>query len=352
MTATKSRPPAAPRQEGLTVGLLFNMKRIDPKSTGNDSEAEYDSPKTIDAIAAAIEFHGHRVVRIEATADFPQKLATSGIDLAFNLAEGLRGRAREAVVPAVLDLLGIDFTGSDATTLALALDKALTKQIVRGAGVETAESFVMYTGREKLPKRFKYPLFAKPNAEGSSKGVTADSVIRNQAELEARIPEMAAKYKQGVLVEEFLTGREFTVGILGGPDKPTVLPPMEIVFVDSKGGLPFYDFAHKLDFSPAVRYDTPAKVDRNLGRALARAASKAFSALGCRDVARVDLRLDAKGRVNFIEVNPLPGLTPEWSDLCLIAKGAGLSYEDLIGRILEPAIARVRAKKAALAAAT
>ena len=333
-------------KSGLVVGLFFNLKRIDPKASGDDAEAEYDSPKTVDAIAAAIRSHGHRVVKIEATPEFPTRVARSKIDVAFNLAEGVRGRAREAVVPAVLDLLGIEYTGADATTLALALDKSLAKLVVRTAGVRTAASTVMYTGHERLPKRFRYPLVIKPNAEGSSKGVTQNSVVLNEAELRERAPEMAAKYHQGVLVEEFLSGREFTVGILGDPEKPRVLPPMEIVFTDPGNPHPIYAFEHKQDFSPAVRYDVHAKLDKKLGRALRSAASKAYAALGCRDVARVDLRLDAQGHVNFIEVNPLPGLTPGWSDLCLIASGAGIEYRQLIGLILAPAIARYNAKRA------
>ncbi len=332
------------RQAGLVVGLIFNLKRIDPKATGDDAEAEYDSEKTISAIEAGIASHGHRVVRIEATPDFPEKVRHSGIDFAFNLAEGVRGRAREAVVPAVLDLYGIDYTGSDATTLALALDKDLTKRVARAAKVPSAPSIVMKTGKERIPRAITYPAVVKPNAEGSSKGVTKSSVVRSEAELRERATEMAAKYHQGALVESFLPGREFTVGVLGDADRPKVLPPMELVFTDPGNDAPIYLYEHKLDFSPTLRYDAPAQLDAGLKRQLETAAKRVWKALGCRDVARIDFRLDAKGRVNLIEVNPLPGMTPDWSDLCLIAKGAGMTYEQLIGAIIAPAVARARAR--------
>lgn len=336
----------ARRSKGLRVGLLFNLKRVDPKATGSDAEAEFDSPTTVDAIAAAIESHGHSVVKIEATPEFPEVVADAGLDLAFNLSEGLRGRAREAAVPAVLDLLGVEYTGSDATTLALALDKQLAKTVVRAAGVRTARSFVMRTGAERLPKGFRFPVMVKPNAEGSSKGVTKNSVVHDEAALRQTAAGMAARYAQGALVEEFLPGREFTVGLLGDTAKPRVLPPMEIVFTNASDTHPIYSFEQKLEFTNDVRFDAPATLTPALKGAITRCAKRAYAALGCRDVARIDIRLDAAGHPNFIEVNPLPGLTPDFSDLCLIAKSAGLDYRALIGKILAPAVARLRARSA------
>ena len=168
--------------------------------------------------------------------------------------------------------------------------------------------------------------------------------MRSEAELRERATEMAAKYHQGALVESFLPGREFTVGVLGDADRPKVLPPMELVFTDPGNDAPIYLYEHKLDFSPTLRYDAPAQLDAGLKRQLETAAKRVWKALGCRDVARIDFRLDAKGRVSLIEVNRLPGMTPDWSDLCLIAKGAGMTYEQLIGAIIAPAVARARAR--------
>jgi D-alanine-D-alanine ligase len=331
------------RAKKTRVGLTYNLKRIVPKHAGDDdSEAEYDSAATIDAIAAAIASHGHQVVRLEATKDLVWRLADAHVDVVFNLAEGLRGRAREAAVPAILELLGVPFTGSEAATMAIALDKAVAKAVVREHGVPTPRSLIMRTGDESL-NDLRFPLIVKPNAEGSSKGVAQKSVVEGEKDLRAEVRAQIARYRQEVLVEEFLPGREFTVAILGEKEQPRCLPPMEIVFVDPNDKNPVYEFAHKLDFSPKIRYDRPARVGEALLREIEDVAVGAWHALGCRDVARVDLRCDRDGRVCFIEVNTLPGMTPGWSDLCLIADAAGIRYDALIGEIMAPAFARMRA---------
>ncbi|MCB9732775.1 MAG: D-alanine--D-alanine ligase [Deltaproteobacteria bacterium] len=333
----------AARSRSYKVGLVYNLKRVKPKKDGeNDAEAEFDAPETIDAIAGAIEGLGHTVVRLEADRTLLNRIGHAGVDVVFNIAEGVRGRGREALVPAILELLDIPYTGSDPATLALTLDKALAKRLVREAGVRTPDFVVMTAVKQKLPPNMTFPLVVKPVAEGSSKGVLKTSVVRDDAELRALVTEILARYDQGALVEEFLPGREFTVGILGGTgQKPRVLPPMEIVFNASAGENPVYTFEHKQDFTPQVTYQVPAHTTRELADDLARAARLAWDALGCRDVSRMDLRLDHEGRVSFIECNPLPGLTPDWSDLCLIAKGAGLGYQELIAEILAPAVRRL-----------
>ncbi len=330
--ASASRP--------LRVGLIYNLKRIKPRvGSAEDREAEYDSQETIDALASAIASYGHEVVRVEATASELSALGGRKLDVAFNLAEGVRGRSRESLVPALLELHNVAYTGSDAATMALALDKGLAKRIVREAGVPTAPFVVMYTAKDKLPKELGWPVIIKPLAEGSSKGVSGPSVVHDEETLREVVGRQVDRYRQPVLVEGFLSGREFTVGVLQDR-RLEVLPPMEIVFSAKAGPDPIYTFEHKLEFNDEVRYACPAEVDAALGKELVRVAKGAFQALGCRDVARIDLRMDKAGRVNFIECNPLPGLTPEWSDLCIIAKAAGLSYEALIGRILAPAIRR------------
>ena len=338
----RSAPGQAKRR--TRVGLTYNLKRIQAKGAADDdSHAEYDSDTTIAALCSAIEQHGHEVVRLEATTDLVQTLPAAQVDVVFNLAEGQHGRTREAQVPALLELLGIPFSGSDAATMALALDKHLAKSVVRDAGVSTPRALLL-TGNEDIAD-LRFPLIAKPNAEGSSKGVVPKSVVEDEAALRRIVSAMTARYRQPILVEEFLPGREFTVAVLGaGADGRTaeILPPMEIVYLDGAGPLPIYAFEDKLDWSKSIRYDRPAMVDGTLLREIEQVTATVWRALGCRDVARVDVRLDAHGRVCFIECNPLPGITPGWSDLCLIAESAGIDYAALIGRILAPALFRAQ----------
>ncbi|TNF25961.1 MAG: D-alanine--D-alanine ligase [Deltaproteobacteria bacterium] len=322
------------------VGLVYNLKRVIPTMDGVvDNEAEFDSPKTIDAIATAIRARGHEVVLLEADRSLLTRITEAEVDLVFNIAEGIRGRGREALVPAILDLLDIPYTGSDAATLAVTLDKALAKRLVREYGVATAPFFVMTSVSQALPPELTFPLIVKPVAEGSSKGVVATSVVHDDAALRAIVGEIVGKYNQGALVEGFLPGREFTVGLLGG-DRPRVLPPMEIVFQAKAGPNPVYTFQHKQDVGDEVVYQCPAVLDEALYDAIVDVARNAWDALGCSDVARVDVRLDAAGQPCFIECNPLPGLTPGWSDLCMIATAADLDYESLIAEIMAPALRR------------
>ena len=341
-----STTPKRSQKQALRVGFTFNQKRITPTpDLATDSEAEFDSPKTLESIREAIRSYGHQVIDLEANSDLPLKLHPDDVDIVFNIAEGMRGRNREAQVPALLELLDIPYTGSDSATLALALDKGLSKRIVAQAGVPTPDFQLMVTGKEKLSKELQFPVIVKPVAEGSSKGVVGTSVAHNEAELREMAGFIIDRYKQAALVEEYLPGREFTVAMLG-ERRPRVLPPMEIVFTNhSKDPNPVYSYQHKLDPNEEVRYDRPAVLDPRLKETIERISRKVFTVLGCRDVARVDLRMDSKGQVHFIELNPLPGLTPGWSDLCLIAESAGIGYRELIGEIMAPAIRRYKEKK-------
>jgi D-alanine-D-alanine ligase len=344
------------RKGPLRVGFTFNVKRVKPSADGHaveDSEAEYDAPTTLQAIREAIASWGHEVVDLEATPELPAVLSTSSVDIVFNIAEGFRGRNREAQVPALLELLDIPYTGSDPATLSLALDKALAKKIVRQAGIPTPNYQLMTTGKERLDKQFdRWPLMVKPVAEGSSKGVLKKSVCWNEAEVRDVVKEMVGKYQQPALIEEFIGGREFTVGLLG-ERRPKVLAPMEIVFTDKSDKTPVYRFEDKLAENDRIKYEVPAKLDNKQLEQLRSAARGAFMALGARDVARLDFRMDDKGRFYFLECNPLPGLTPGWSDLVLIAQGEGMDYRTLIAEILSGAIRRYKereAKKSAIAA--
>jgi D-alanine-D-alanine ligase len=327
------------------IGLAYNLKRLAPKSAADDDrDAEYDAQSTIDALAAAIESHGHEVVRLEATPAIVRALPDAHVDLVFNVSEAQQGRTREAQIPALLDLLRIPHTGSDAATMAICLDKELCKRVVGAAGVAVPRGVLM-RGDEpaSVLAGLRFPLIAKPNAEGSSKGVLPECVVDDEPALRALLAKLHAKYRQPILVEEFLPGREFTVAVLADPEdgtKPVLLPPMELVYTDPSTKHPVYAFEDKLDWSKGIRYDRPAVLDEPMRARIEHVVKGAWHALGCRDVARFDLRCDAAGEPRFIEANPLPGLTPGWSDLCLIAEADGLDYRALIGRILAPALHR------------
>ncbi len=340
--ATRARPK---KTGPLRVGFTFNVKRVAPTPDGaQDAEAEYDSPKTLQAIREAIASYGHEVVDLEANTELPSILAATPVDVVFNIAEGFKGRNRESQVPALLELLDIPYTGSDPAALAVALDKALAKKIVGTHGVLTPKYVLMTTGKEKLPKDVRWPLLVKPVAEGSSKGVVRKSVCASEGEVRDVVRSLVEKYRQPALVEEYISGREFTVGLLG-ERRPRVLPPMEIVFLDRDEQNPIYSFEMKQDWDQRIRYDAPAKLEDRLRRRLEEAAREVFVALGCRDVARIDFRMDAEGRVFFIECNPLPGLTPGWSDLVMIAQAAGMDYRTLIGEILAGSIRRYKERE-------
>ncbi|HEY2028738.1 MAG TPA: ATP-grasp domain-containing protein [Myxococcales bacterium] len=338
----RSRPP---RKGPLRVGFTYNVKRVKPALDGSrDEEAEYDAPATIQAVREAIAAAGHEVIDLEATPDLPSLIETMKPDLVFNMAEGIKGRNRESQVPALLELLDIPYSGSDPAALNIALDKALAKKIIRQHGILTPNFFTMTTGKERLPKDVKFPLIVKPVAEGSSKGVHATSVVENEQELREAVRKMIAKYDQPALVEDYIGGREFTVGMLG-ERRPKVLPPMEVVFLDTAEQRPVYSFEFKQDWSSKIRYDVPASLEPSQLKALERAARECFIGLGCRDVARVDFRMDEQGKIYFLECNPLPGLTPGWSDLVLIANAAGLEYNALISEILSGAIRRYKERE-------
>jgi len=321
---------------GLRIALTYNLKRIDARR--DDAEAEYDSPKTVAALARAIAAGGHRVVRIEADARLPARLARAGVDLVFNIAEGRSGRSREAHVPALCELLGIPYTGSDPAALCATLDKAMGKRILRDGGVPTPDFFVCETGHEPLPRGWRFPSIVKPNLEGTSKGITGASVVDDEASLRRRCRRMIRRYRQPALVERYVAGREFTVGIVGWP-RPVVFPPMEVVFLRS-GPRTVYEYSLKQDWEGKLEYVCPARIPRPLADEIRRRALEAFHLFGCRDVARVDFRVDARGRPWVIELNPLPGLTPGYSDLVLNAAAVGVGYDELVARILAGGLRR------------
>lgn len=327
------------KAQPIRVGFTYNVKRSDK----GDDEAEWDPPETIIAIANALARQGHIVVHLEATPDLPRVLAEADVDLIFNIAEGVEGRNREAQVPALCELLGIPYTGSDSATLAIALDKALGKKVLLQHDILTPKFQVMESARERLSPDMKFPLIVKPNAEGSSKGIGSTSVVDSEEELRAAVKVCVERYRQPALVEEYIAGREFTVGLLGDK-RPRVLPPMEIKFKKNTAR-PVYDYAVKQEWEEHVYYECPAKLTEAEQKAMEKIARATFWALDCRDVARVDMRMDADGRIYVLEVNPLPGLTPGYSDLVLIAQAVGMEYDQLIAEIMVGGLRRMREKR-------
>jgi D-alanine-D-alanine ligase len=298
---------------------------------------ELDEAETIDALAAALSGLGHAVERVGRGLALARRLAAGERwDLVFSIAEGLAGRSREAQVPALCELYGQPYAFSDPLTSALTLDKALAKRLVRDHGLPTAPFALVERPEDAGRVALEPPLFVKPAAEGSSKGVTARSRVERREDLPGVCAELLAAFEQPVLVESYLPGREVTVGIVGNGGAARVLGVLEIAFREGTDG--DYTALNKADFEARVDYrllDGEPLAERAREVALA-----AWRALSCRDAARIDLRCDAAGEPCFLEANPLPGLNPRTSDLPIMARLAGLEYADLLGEIVAAAAER------------
>ncbi|HMI98191.1 MAG TPA: hypothetical protein VK479_16900 [Micropepsaceae bacterium] len=316
----------------MRIGVTYDL-RADylAKGMSEEDSAEFDSEITITAICQALGGLGHEPVRIGHVRALTQKLAAGERwDAVFNICEGLAGYAREAQVPALLESCGIPFVFSDALTLAVSLDKAWTKHIVSAQGVPTAPFSVIERAADIAGIKLPYPLFLKPVAEGSGKGVNARSRVRDASGLRDVALDLLARFRQPVLVETYLPGREFTVGITGTGVDSRVLGVLDIAPTGKAAGTDYgYENKERCEENVAYRLVEDAE-----GDAAAAVALKAWRVLRCRDGGRIDVRNDAAGRPQFVEVNPLAGLNPEHSDLCFLAGFKGLSYQDLIGLIL------------------
>src|SRR5690606_18250750 len=240
---------------------------------------------------------------------------------------------------------GIPYTGSDSATLAIALDKALCKKVLSQHGILTPKFQVMETGRERLDPDLKFPLIVKPNAEGSSKGICTASVVDSEEELRSKLNAIIDRFRQPSLGEAYIHGRVFTFGLLGSKRRLRVLPPMEIRFKDESNDRPVYDYVVKQEWEKHVEYECPARLTEAENRAIERVARATFAALECRDFARVDLRMGQDGKIYVFEVNPLPGMTPGYSDLVLISKAAGMDYDQLMTEIMVGGLRRLRDKR-------
>ena len=326
----------------VKIGITYNLKRTNfTQDQAPDAQAEFDSMDTVLAIQSAIKQHGLTTVLLEADPDLPQKLAVEKPDFVFNIAEGSGGRAREAQVPALLNLLQIPFTGSDETTLCLALDKALCKRLLATYHVPTPRYCVYSPGAPVRAFGLRYPVIVKPNAEGSSKGIPDICIASNAQELRALVQKNISLYGSDVLAEEYIAGREFTVGLLGNGESVKVFPPMEILYHASPvEGYNIYNYTVKQEYEKYVSYACPAALLPELEQQMTRLAKKIFLTLGCRDLARVDFRLDDNGAINFIEINPLPGLAPHYSDYPMLAEFCGVPHEDLVYQILRAGATR------------
>ncbi len=331
-------PPPKP-----VIGIIYNLKK-GIKTEINDFEAEYDNIDTVYSIRAVFEKHKFHTVLLEADMSLPLRLCDKHIDIAFNIAEGTNGRGREAQIPALLNMFSIPFTGSDETTLCIALDKALTKRLLSTYHINTPKYSVIsknMLSQHAQIKKFNYPVIIKPNTEGSSKGISDISIVETPEELVKLANHNIEIYKEDMLAEEYIEGREFTVGIIGNGDDTFVFSPMEIIFKqNTQGDFHVYSYNVKQDYKRFIRYECPAFIDKKLEEKIIKTARKIYETLGCLDFARMDFRLGKNGLIYFIEINPLPGLAPGYSDYPMLAEFCGVSYDTLIMKILYSALKR------------
>lgn len=334
----------------MLIGLTYDLRSAYLAAGLNEEEtAEFDRESTVEAIEGALRELGHQTERIGHARKLIDRLNAGGRwDLVFNIAEGLSGVAREAQVPAILDVYGVPYVFSDPLVLALTLQKGLTKTVVRAAGIPTAPFAVIEQPADIAAVELPYPLFAKPIAEGTGKGVTPASKIRSPEELQSTSERLLQQFQQPVLVETYLPGREFTIGMIGTGSEAYALGTLEIVLLASAEA-EVYSYVNKEECETRVEYRlVQAGRDPLVARA-EEVALASWRTLGCRDGGRIDVRCDAAGVPCFLEVNPLAGIHPEHSDLPILATKLGVSYTDLISRIVGSAIERVQSSPVSLA---
>ena len=318
-----------------------------PSGSEVDAYAEWDTWETINAVKDALACY-NSVILIEANEEAYNKFREVKPDIVFNIAEGANGVSREAQIPAMLDMLQIPYTGSDALTLAICLDKARTKEILSYYKVPTAKFFVADRIEDAENQNIEYPLIVKPISEGSGKGIYASSFVHNKEELIREIKRITSEYNQSALVEEFLSGREFTVAVLGNDGDTKILPPIEMRYDKyPKGVTPIYSYEAKWILDTKENdfdvFDCPANIDIGLEEKINKVCLDTYRVLKCRDWSRIDLRLDKHGEPSIIEINPLPGIIPdpkENSSFPKAARAAGIDYNDMINHVLASAVKR------------
>jgi len=347
------KPPSRRMKRYWKIAVLANIKDDSqpiPEGVPPDAFADYDHIETIDAIRAALETDGHQTVFIPADRDLPYALKEVRPDICFNIAEGLGGDAREAQVPALLEMLSIPYTGSRVLTNGISLDKTLTKRIWRDRRLPVAPFQEFTIGDEPLRPELEFPLFVKPAREGTGMGVDTKAIVKNEKELRERAQYIINSYQQPALVETFLPGREFTVGVIGRADAKLYSRHPEWYEKDGFHRFPVLELDSSRSVTPQVYsqaakskdvgeegapgYICPANIEPELEKKLKYFAVRAHQLLYALDVSRTDIRLDKEGNPRLLEINTLPGLTPGYSDLCLQAEAEGIRYEDLILEIL------------------
>ncbi|MDD5281618.1 MAG: ATP-grasp domain-containing protein [Candidatus Omnitrophica bacterium] len=331
----------------MKVALTYNLKKKDPLKPV-DYFSEYDSEETINSVISALKNKGHSVEGIDV--EYPALFSyfkKNSVDMVFNIAEGKHGRFRESEVPAVLDYLNIPYTGSNTFSLALALNKALTKKILKAEGIPTPNFQLFVKGDEELSADLVFPLIVKPNCEGSAKGINKTNVVNGKDDLFKKVKECINIYRQEALVEEFIEGKELTVGILEN-GKTRVLPILEIDFSNCKeSGEYFYswkmkEFQGNTELGLVPEFHCPARLDKDVEEKVKDVALRTHRAVGCLDISRTDIRLDKTNTPYVLEINPLPGLDPKESNFPIMAYAAGMAYDDLIEAILISASERKR----------
>ena len=347
----------------MRVAVLANLQKNAPTWPGmpEDRWDDLDSEATIGAIIAALESHGHEATFLEGDRTLLETLPQVNPDICFNICEGHWGDSREAQVPAILEMLRIPYTGSGPLTLALALDKPMTKRVLWYHGLPTPPFQSCERANEPLDPDMKFPLFVKPSREGTGMGVTAESIVYDEAQLRAQLRRQFEIYVQTILVEHFIEGREITVGLVGNLTWPAArrapddhdaqritpglhcFPPLEVDmsrYPKEEAGV--YTSRIKTEMAHTFHYLCPAPLPAELAQELNWLAATTFRVTGCFDVGRIDFRLDARdnNKPYILEINPLPGLNPGYSDLPLEAQADGWTFEQLVNRILEEAVQR------------
>jgi D-alanine-D-alanine ligase len=330
----------------MKIALCCSVKKKD-QDKPPDYFSEFDSEETVLDIASTIKGLGHEVSLVEANDrhNLINFFRDHSADIVFNIAEGTNSRFRESEVPALLDFLNIPYTGSNSFALALALNKAMAKRIFRFEGIPTPNFQIFHRADTQLDPRLKFPLIVKPNYEGSGKGISSSSVVYNEKGLYAQVNSAIANYRQEALVEEFIEGKELTVGVLAN-GKAEALPILEIDFSEChKSGEYFYswkmkEFQGNKEMGCTPAFYCPARLTEEVAREVKDTALRAHKALGCFDISRTDIRLSKDNIPYVLEVNPLPGLDPKESNFPMIARAAGIEYRELIKTILANAMER------------
>ncbi len=347
----------------MNVVVTYNLKpesdtsykELSPVQTNNvtqteyaiDTFAEWDTWETINALREAIEVY-HDVIMINANENAFEKFKKAKPDIVFNIAEGINCLSRESQIPAMLDMLQIPFTGSDALTLGICLDKSRTKEILSYHKIPTPKFFVVDNYNIPINHSFNFPLIVKPKSEGSSRGIFSSSLVRHNDELLTEIKRVIDEYDQPALIEEYLPGREFTVSVIGNDSETKVLPLVEIrydKFPEDVEHLYSYEAKWILDTkeSDFDVFECPASLVEELKKNIEETVLQTFKVLDCKDWSRIDVRLDKDGIPNIIEINPLPGIMPdpnENSSFPKAARVAGIDYNQMIQGVLYAACKR------------